>query len=168
MNVLRTYFIAVVFCSSSIAFAACEKGKTASTPSARFTLSGAEAFDQKTYLTWGRCSVGTTWKNGKCVGTAKLMSLNEAKEYAQKLGGGWRVPAIEELYGLVEKACSNPAINTEVFPNVKNLGEGAPYWSTSKIKEMPSLIYYIDFLDGSADGHTKGFSMAVRLVRNGR
>ena len=96
------------------------------------------------------------------------MSLNEAKEYAQKLSGGWHVPTIEELYGIVERKCSDPAINSEVFPNVEDLGEGAPYWSTTKIKGMPSLIYYIDFLDGSADGHTKGFSMAVRLVRSGK
>jgi len=160
--------IAVCF-SSGIAFGACDKSKTASAPSARFTLNKTKAFDQKTKLTWSRCSVGTVWKNGKCSGAVKLMSLSEAKEYAQKLGGGWRVPTIEELYSIVEQKCSNPAINPEVFPSVKNLGEGAaPYWSTTKIKEIPSLIYYIDFLSGEADGHTKGFAMAVRLVRGSK
>lgn len=168
MKVFRTFIIAVVLCSSGIAFATCDKGKMASTPSSRFTLNGAEAFDRETNLTWRRCSVGTTWKNGKCMGTAKLMSLSEAKEYAKNTGGGWRVPTIEELYGIVEQICSNPAINTEVFPNVRDLGEGALYWSTTKIKEIPSLIYCIDFLSGGADGHTKGFSMAVRLVRSGK
>ncbi|MBI2307391.1 MAG: DUF1566 domain-containing protein [Rhodocyclales bacterium] len=168
MKAFRTFLIAVMFCSPGFSFATCAKGKTATTPSSRFTLNGAEAFDRKTNLTWGRCSVGTTWKNGKCTGTAKLMSLSEAKEYAQKLGSGWRIPTIEELYGIVEQTCSNPAINTEVFPNVKDLGEGAPYWSITRIKEIPSLIYYVDFLSGGADGHTKGFSMAVRLVRSGK
>lgn len=97
------------------------------------------------------------------------MSLDEAKEYAHKLGGGWRVPTIEELYSIVEQKCSSPAINLEVFPSVKGLGEGAaPYWSTTKVKEIPSLIYYIDFLSGEADGHTKEFAMAARLVRGGK
>lgn len=167
MKAFCIFIIAVVFCSSGIAFAACDKSKTASTPTSRFTLNGAEAFDKKSNLTWSRCSVGTTWRSGKCTGTAKLMSLSEAREYAQKQGGGWRVPTIEELYGIVEQRCSDPAINTEVFPNVKDFGEGAPYWSTTIIKEIPSLIYYIAFLSGGADGHTKGFSMAVRLVRSG-
>lgn len=96
------------------------------------------------------------------------MGLCEAKEYAHKLSGGWRVPTIDELYGIVEQECSNPTINSEVFPSVKSLGESAPYWRVTKIKEMPSLIYNIDFLTGEADGHTRGFAMAVRLVRSGK
>jgi hypothetical protein len=160
---LACIFVAA-YCSSGLVLGACDKNKTATTPSSRFTLNEGEAFDQRTNLTWSRCSVGTTWKNGKCVGTVKLMSLGEATKYAHQLGGGWRVPTIEELYGIVEHRCSNPAINTEIFPGVRNLGEGSPYWSTTKIKEMPSLIYYVDFLTAEADGHTKGFAMAVRLV----
>jgi hypothetical protein len=169
MKVFVTCFAIAVCFSSGISFAACDRSKTASTSSARFTLNETMAFDQKTKLTWSRCSVGTVWKNGKCSGAAKLMSLGEVKEYAKKLGGGWRVPTIEELFSIVEQKCSGPAINSEVFPSVKDLGEGsAPYWSTTKIKEIPSLIYYIDFISGEADGHTKGFAMAARLVRGGK
>lgn len=169
MKLFAICFAIAVCTSSDFAWGACDKGKTASTPSTRFTLNEALAFDQITKLTWNRCSVGTVWKNGKCSGTAKLMRLDEAKEYAHKLGGGWRIPTIEELYGIVEQKCSSPAINSEVFPNIKDLGEGAaPYWSTTKSKEIPSLFYYIDFLSGKADGHTKGFAMATRLVRGGQ
>lgn len=168
MKALLKFFIAVVFFNPGAVFAACAEGKAETTPSSRFTLNGAEVFDQKTNLTWRRCSVGATWKSGKCVGAVKLMSLNEARDYAQKQGGGWRVPTIEELHGIVEQTCRSPAINSEIFPDVTDLGEGAPYWSVTRIKEMPSLTYYVDFIDGSTDGHTKGFSMAVRLVRSGK
>lgn len=157
-------FTIAACCNTGFAFGACDKNKTANTPSSRFTLSEGEAFDRKTGLTWSRCSVGTTWKNGKCIGTATLMSLSEAKQYAEKLGSGWRVPSIEELYGIVEPRCSNPAINSEVFPGIKNSGEGATYWSTTRIKEIPSLVYYVDFLTGETDGHSQGFAMAIRLV----
>ncbi|MBI5592040.1 MAG: DUF1566 domain-containing protein [Deltaproteobacteria bacterium] len=169
MKVLITYFVVAVCLNSDVVLGACDKNKSASTPTSQFILREGEAFDQKTKLTWCRCSVGTTWKKGAgCVGAVKLMSLEDAKQIAQKLGGGWRIPTIEELYSIVEQRCTNPAINSEVFPDVKNSGEGAPYWSVTKIKEMPSLIYYIDFLSSEADGHTKGFPMAVRLVRTGR
>ena len=167
MRTLIACFIAAACCTPDMVLGACGKKAPASTSSSRFVLSEGEAFDQKTKLIWSRCSVGTTWsKDGKCLGSAKLMRLDEAKQYAQKLGGGWRIPAIEELYSIVEQRCGNPAINSDVFPNVRDLGEGAPYWSITRIKEMPPLVYYVDFVSGEADGHTKGFAMAVRLVRN--
>ncbi|MBI3899431.1 MAG: DUF1566 domain-containing protein [Gammaproteobacteria bacterium] len=166
MTRLIIYFLVIACCNSGIALGACNKNKPASTPTSRFILREGEAFDQKTKLTWSRCSLGTTWKkDAGCVGTAKLLYLEEAKQAAQKLGNGWRVPTIEELYSIVEHDCSNPAINTVIFPNVKNLGEGAPYWSVTAIKELPPLIYYVDFLNGEVDGHTKGFFLAARLVR---
>lgn len=162
--------LAIVACLtfSGPAMSACSKGKPESTPTSRFTLKNGEAFDQQTKLTWDRCSVGTSWNGSRCVGSVKLMSLDDAKKLANKRGGGWRVPTIEELYSIVESKCTSPAINAEVFPGVKDLGEGAPYWSTTRIREMPSLIYFVDFLNGEADGHSKGFSMAVRLVRDGQ
>jgi Protein of unknown function (DUF1566) len=155
--------------NATTATASCEKSRSASTPTSRFTLIEDKAYDQKTKLTWQRCSVGATWKKGAgCIGRAKLMNLTDATKFAKLVGNDWRVPTIEELYSIVERRCKNPAINTAVFPNVKDLGEGAPYWTSSKIEEIPPLVYYIDFLNGDADGHTKGFSLAVRLVRNNK
>ncbi len=96
------------------------------------------------------------------------MSFNEAKEHAQKQGNGWRIPTILELYSLIENTCTAPTINSVVFPDIKDWAEGAPYWSNTYIKEMPSLIYYIDFQNGHVDGHTENFFMAVRLVHSGK
>lgn len=96
------------------------------------------------------------------------MRLDDAKKLVQKLGNGWRIPTIEELYGIVETKCSNPAIDTVVFPDVKNLGEGLSYWSISRMKELPKLVYYVDFMNGQVDAHSGGFVMAVRPVRNSK
>jgi hypothetical protein len=46
------------------------------------------------------------------------------------------------------------------------MSEGAPYWSSSKIEDLPMLFYFIDFWDARTDGHTLKFSLAVRLVRD--
>ncbi|MCW8995761.1 MAG: DUF1566 domain-containing protein [Psychromonas sp.] len=153
--------------SSSAVVAACDENIAASTSSPRFVLNGSEAYDQQTKLTWNRCSVGTTWTSDSgCIGEVKLLGLDQAKQFAQKLGGGWRVPTIEELFSIVEKKCFNPTINSRVFPTVIDFGEGAPYWSDTHVEEIPSLIYFIDFIDGAIDGHTRGFPLAVRLVRS--
>lgn len=48
----------------------------------------------------------------------------------------------------------------------KNLDEGSPYWSTSRMEKMPTLFYYVDFMNGQVDAHSEGFVMAVRFVRN--
>ncbi len=133
----------------------------------RFVLNRGEVFDKLTNLTWCRCSAGSTWTEGiGCVGSPKLMSFEEAKQFAKQADDGWRIPTIEELHSIVEQDLENPAINPIIFPNVQDFSEGAPYWSATRVEEIPILIYYIDFMSGRVDGHSEGFIMAVRLVRN--
>ncbi|MBB1489660.1 DUF1566 domain-containing protein [Oceanospirillum sp. D5] len=151
--------------------ATCNTGSIPLTTEAgvRFILHDATAFDTKTGLTWLRCSAGTYWDaNAGCVGDVKIMSLTQAELYAANTGTDWRVPTIQELYSIVDINSTNPAIRSDIFPDIKNLSEGAPYWSDSEVEGLPSLFYYIDFIDGSVDGHSNGFPLAVRLVRSGR
>ncbi len=167
MKKIITFLALTSWLSSGAVLAACDESIAASTPSSRFVLNGGEAYDPQTQLTWQRCSVGTTWTSDEgCVGKVKLLGLDKARQSAQQLGEGWRVPTIQELYSIVEQRCFNPAINARVFPAVTNLGEGAPYWTDTRIEEIPSLIYFVDFIDGSIDGHSQGFPLAVRLVRS--
>ncbi|MBR9882955.1 MAG: DUF1566 domain-containing protein [Oceanospirillales bacterium] len=170
MSKLAVLFAITFTClSSGPSLADDVRQQAQSAAASRFLVSDkGEAYDKETHLTWQRCSVGTTWKSGAgCIGQPKLMSLKDAKRFAEQVGEGWRVPTIDELYSLVEQEYDDPAINSVVFPNVKESSEGAPYWTVTPIDEMPMLIYFVDFMTGRVDGHTEGFSLAVRLVRSG-
>ena len=168
MKKLVALVAVVITClSSGSVLADCDKQQLRKAASSRFVLNNGEAFDKVTKTTWCRCSAGTTWKEDVgCVGSPKLMRLEEARHFAKQAGDGWRVPTIKELYSIVEQECENPVINSIVFPDIRDLGEGAPYWSVTRIEEIPMLVYYIDFISGRVDGHSQGFAMAVRLVRN--
>lgn len=164
---IALFAVVIAYLSSGLVLADCNKQQSPKAAASRFILNKGEAFDKVTKLTWSRCSVGGTWKQGTgCVGSPKLMSFEEAKHFASQAGSGWRLPTIKELCSIVEQGCENPAINSIVFPDIRDLGEGAPYWSVTRIEEMPMLIYYVDFMSGRVDGHSEGFVMAVRLVRN--
>lgn len=146
----------------------CTKQQPHKAAESRFILNKGEAFDKVTKLTWSRCSAGTTWKEGGgCIGLPKLMTFGEAKQFAKQAGKEWRLPTIEELYSIVEQGCEDPAINSIAFPDeIRDSGEGAPYWSVTRNEDMQTLIYYINFINGRVDAHSEGFEMAVRLVRN--
>ena len=163
------YFFALfAFFGFHPAFGSCHQNSAANLPVTRFLLKDGEAYDKETKLTWSRCSVGANWKPGAgCVGQIKLMSLDKAKDVA-RLKSGWRIPTIKELHSIVENGCTEPAINSAVFPDVNDFNDGAPYWSITSTKEIPSLYYYVDFMKGEVDAHSNGFSMAVRLVRDGQ
>ncbi|MGQ5524295.1 Lcl C-terminal domain-containing protein [Chitinimonas sp. PSY-7] len=162
-------FIIAACSYPAVIYASCDKSSVASTPTSRFVLKDGEAYDTKTSLTWSRCSAGTTWqKEGRCTGEIKLMQWGEAKKYAKKMGNAWRLPTIEELYSIVESKCSNPAVNATVFPNIRDQGEGAPYWSATEVKGISPLVYHVDFFSGEIDGRSSGFALGVRLVRSGK
>jgi hypothetical protein len=164
-NVIYGLVLSATFCSYS--FAQCIDFDTKSESISRFKTKQSLVLDTKTNLTWQRCSLGTTWSaDNSCIGEIEYMSLSAAKDMALNITGGWRVPNIDELYSIVELNCSAPSINKEIFPGVTQMSEGAPYWSSSKIEDLPMLVYFIDFWDARADGHTPGFSLAVRLVRD--
>ncbi|WP_168194924.1 Lcl C-terminal domain-containing protein [Chromobacterium phragmitis] len=144
----------------------CDTSRRASTPSSRFTVDGEEVRDKRTGLVWLRCSVGQRWDGKRCFGEIRLLRHQEARRHSAALGHGWRVPAIEELAGIVERRCQNPAINRNIFPDVAELYDNsAKYWSDTPIAEIPPLIYNIDFLTGEADGSTELARLGVRLVK---
>ena len=159
--------ILLICLNASSLLADSKKQKAPKNLSSRFTLIKGEAFDKATKLTWRRCSAGCDWKEGVgCIGSPELMSLDEAIKFARQAGDGWRVPTIMELSSIIEQGGETPAINSIVFPDIMDLGDGAPFWSVTPFEEMPMLIYFVDFLSGRADGHSRGFKLAVRLVRN--
>jgi hypothetical protein len=151
--------ISVAVCSSS--------NKNGDPP--RFVAAKGEIFDKKTGLFWQRCSVGMTWKQGKgCTGERKFLALDAAAEAAKNAGVEWRVPTVDELNSIVDMSCGSPTIDTNYFSDIRPTIEGeGSYWTTSEVG-MANLFYYIDFMKGLVDGHTRGFALAVRLVRTGK
>lgn len=90
------------------------------TPSSDFELVEAEANLVKhlpTNLVWQRCFLGQHWNPDLeiCEGKAVLYTPQDALEIAEELGGGWRLPNINELRTVVERCRSYPALNTNVF-----------------------------------------------------
>jgi hypothetical protein len=135
----------------------------------RFVLNGGEAFDIKTGLTWKRCSVGTMWDGARhCRGETSFVTLDEAKRLASAAGSGWRVPSGPELESIIDRGCGSPVVDKAVFPDIRPDEDGAAdYWTTNAVGAA-NLIYFFDFMTGRADGHSRGFHLAVRLVRDGR
>jgi Protein of unknown function (DUF1566) len=135
----------------------------------RFLLRGSEAFDTQTGLVWQRCSLGMRWNAQRgCVGETMTVDLDAAIKSAEKLGGQWRVPSGPELESIIDRSCGRPVVDVGVFPDIQKDEDGeADYWTTNPVG-VAKLYYFFDFMSGQADGHTRGFQLAVRLVRNGQ
>jgi hypothetical protein len=136
----------------------------------RFIVKGDDAFDSKTGLTWKRCSLGTKLgiradRGNPCAGEKAFVNLDRAVLLAKAEGNGWHVPSGPELESLVDVTCGSPVVDVSVFPDIEPDDEGtANYWTTNEVGAA-NLIYYFDFMTGRADGHSRGFQLAVRLVR---
>jgi len=165
MLVLNSSVLAALLLLPVPALADCTPiGQQVST--SRFVVSGDEVHDKSTKLGWSRCPVGMHFQEGRCVGTATLMTLPEAEEHARTLGKDWRLASVDELLSIVEPRCNNPAIDTALFPGASELFEGqSKYWSSTPSDVMPGLMYNVDFTDGTVDANSEGIPMGVRFVR---
>ncbi|MGE5624850.1 MAG: DUF1566 domain-containing protein [Bacillota bacterium] len=185
MKPIGTAFIsACAFCGALwqvAAWADCDATARRSTPTAHFQFldGGASVLDKTTGLEWRRCPEGMAFKAGAsaghrkdhCTGTASQVSPTAAKMLprmvnAGKLGGkaDWRIPTLEELQSIVEKACQLPAVNPTVFPDTP-----VTWFRTRDSKKLASggEAWGIGFGMG---GYYVGMNTyaAVRLVRAGK
>lgn len=95
------------------------------------------------------------------------MRLQDAVKAAESAGPQWRVPTIKELYSILDPSCGPPPLDLTVFPDIRTGGEEEnAYWTTSKVGAA-GLVYYVDLATGDSDAHSRGFALAVRLVRTG-
>ena len=108
----------------------------------RFEIKDRElAYDPSTRLYWSRCSVGQKLNQDNCVGKAVTASLPEAfayvEEISQKSSRKWRMPTNDELSSIMETRCINPAVNTNVFPDI--LVDN--YWTSEKSPHQMSGMF---------------------------
>src|SRR5262249_1452937 len=77
----------------------------------------------------------------------------------------WRLPNAKELRSIVEERCSNPSINTTVFPNTPSEW----FRSSSPYASVGTNMWLVYFDDGSVGNSGKSGAYAKgRLIRAGR
>jgi hypothetical protein len=148
----------------------CNLSITRSTPDNQFTINDGTVTDNKTTLTWMRCSLGQAWDAGSssCTGTASKYNWQNALTAANSTDfagqNDWRLPNIKELKSIVEQACYLPAINDIIFPNTQS----TYYWSSSPYAGSNDRALIVSFYSGSGVSVSKGSGRYVRLVRGGQ
>ena len=111
-------------------------------------------------LVWRRCSEGQTWSGSACLGTAVLLTHEQALKLAQSQPG-WRLPTIKELNLLTERSKSMPSINTDAFPGTPS----KPFWTSTPVPSLVGSAWAVDFANSRSIKIPRATSTHVRLVR---
>ncbi len=160
-NTLFSSLWVKLICSLALlaSMSACTQARTAE-PRFTFSANGAEVLDAKTGLTWQRCVLGQTWKDGTCVGSASKHSHKQAMTLA-KTKTGWRLPTVKELATLVDTGRGQPAIDLKAFP----AAPGDWFCTSSPYLGSANLAWYVDFLHGNSSPLNHEQRHHIRLVR---
>lgn len=146
--IIKTASIMMLTTVSINTYAECTPSAIEATPTARFTPinSGSEVKDNVTGLIWQRCAIGQVWNQNTCSASieAKQLTWHEALKEAKALGNGYRLPNIRELHSIVEPRCSNPSVNSTVFPNAVS----GLFWSSTP--KYVAYSQYVDFSSGDS------------------
>jgi len=133
----------------------------------RFTISpdGQEVTDTKTQLTWRRCAEGMRWDGKACSGKLMKFTYAGAKQAAGGAKGdgkAWRVPAREELVGLVDMGRKKkPRIDTAAFPQTPSL----PFWAVRAGSDDNLNAWLVNFSSGKVRANLGQAKFPLRLVR---
>ena len=156
--VLLSMALLMVLNGSAWAGQKCDASKPETTPLARFVIEKKRGivFDTVTFLTWKICPEGMAYSNGRCTGTG-IYQWNEIGETGIS---GWRLPNIDELMSIVEKRCTKPSINLQVFPDT-----GSDFfWSSSSFVGDHGYAYNVFFGRGCISNDLISSTFYIRLV----
>lgn len=172
---------ATLLMSPIVANAVCSPNMVPSTPNDRFEVvldanndSTGVVRDLVTGLMWTRCPVGFSVVSSRCdVDNASdsatyLFNFEQAltKANTAVLGmTGWRVPNLKDLNSIVETACTNPAMNTDVFP-LSSESNSAIVWSSSPLDVSSGKVWAISYGLGGLGSTNVGDPAYLRLVRD--
>ncbi len=89
------------------------------------------AIDKKNGVKWYRCNAGQRFINNSCTGKTLTFNWEEAMDFPNELTKltslNWRLPTKEETQSLRRSDCINPAVDRNIFPDIKV----ANYWTGS-------------------------------------
>jgi len=114
---------------------------------------------EATGLIWMQCALGQEWDDGECVGDPNPLPVQKALQQTEhfEFAGydDWRLPNYKELETLTERACREPAIDRNIFPNHPSRGislSSTPVFGredTNIDSLFRGYFYGVDFLLGS-------------------
>ncbi len=124
--------------------------------------------DTKTQLMWKVCTEGQTWNAGACEGDSSRVNWQTALQTAndENFAGhsDWRLPNIKELQSLVAFNCTDPSINSTIFPKTAASG----YWSSSPGADYSNVAWGVNFYYGDDNDAYRNNTYFVRVVRSGQ
>ena len=165
-----------VFCISvlitSFAYAGCNLSVPTTQPDNRYEAvegtGGAEVRDKLTGIVWQRCVLGMAWNGKSCAGTPAGKTWMEAVQAAQaatpsRVPGAavWQLPNNADLYGLADRGCYSPSINTNWFPETP----GDRTWSMTVDPVNADVAMHVSFSYGHGGSALKKNLGRVRLMR---
>ena len=109
-------------------------------------------------MIWKRCLQGLSGENCS-QGTFFKGTWEQALQEAEN-NPGWRLPNIKELQSIVEKQCTEPAINIQIFP-----GNLSAVWSSTP-DVYSYFVWDVNFKYGYTSTREASHSFQVRLVRS--
>lgn len=173
-KIMKLHYITLLL--ASLGFASQVQAQTCynvakSTPTARFSITDTTVVDKQTGLMWAKCSLGQTGKD--CTGSVTKQNWSSAQSAVTAKNASaagylghkdWRLPNIKELTSIFEAACTQPAINIDVFPNTPT----NTYWSATPFsrKNDDRYIWTINFNYGIAGATDRTYNRTIRLVRD--
>jgi hypothetical protein len=154
--------------SATLAAQVCNENIEQLASNSRYEVSGIEAKDKQTGLTWKRCMEGQSWDQeaNTCIGSPIARNWLEAH---QAVPEGWRLPNIKELTSIVEYGCANPAINLNIFPTTTV----SSFWSSTLSKSplyanfrpVNQTSWSISFQDGTTNSNLANAEILTRLIK---
>lgn len=165
--------LAVLMACAPLAQAACNGADiSADAPDTRYDASTDTITDKATGLFWKRCAEGLsgadcatgtaltgTWADA----LARVAAVNAAPATLGAGSSDWRLPNRNELATLVERKCTNPAINSVIFPRTPSQS----FWSSTPYALNAALAWFVDFNSGDVGPAFKTGTRNIRLVRGG-
>lgn len=156
-NIAAVAGLAALAYTPMVLAAACEE----TTQPGRFVVQGDEVQDTKTGLVWQRCSVGQKLEGDACTGAVEAMTWDKARKAGR---GGWRLPTLEEMTGIVMQPCGLPAEEKKIFAPADPF---TPWYWTATTTEK-DIAWTVGLNNGATFNGYRTAPNAVRLVKGGK